>query len=249
VVNAHGKRHRPTTSATTNRLLEGSDLSPPRAWPREKRNSSDEDKRRPNQSPPARPRFESASVVSPSPDAGRFSGLRAFRLSPTSYRPSLPSPKASALNGFRSRLPLRGSPGFSPSSLWPGKAQAPARTTRYGGRRCQVKQYVVVDLIDHETVAEAFQDHLTSTCPADFDSDGLSDWDKRDIRARHVQRIRIGRPLPWCRQLRPNPRPSRRDRMHPCCLATPSRCWRQGPLRPAGWHRAPRWSDCRTRMQ
>jgi hypothetical protein len=62
-------------------------------------------------------RFEAALVVSPSPCVGRFSGSRAIRLSPFSYRPPLPSPRASALNGFRSRLPLRGSPGFSPGSL------------------------------------------------------------------------------------------------------------------------------------
>ncbi len=36
---------------------------------------------------------EPAQVVSPMPDAGRSSGLRALRLSPSSYFPLLPSSK------------------------------------------------------------------------------------------------------------------------------------------------------------
>jgi hypothetical protein len=51
---------------------------------------------------------------------GRSSGSRAVRLwiEPDSYRPSLPRLPGPVLrDGFRSHLPLRGSPGFAPGSL------------------------------------------------------------------------------------------------------------------------------------
>lgn len=52
---------------------------------------------------------------------GSMAGLRTSRRSgrePVSYRPSLPSRKASAYDGVRSSLPLRGSPGITPGSLF-----------------------------------------------------------------------------------------------------------------------------------
>lgn len=58
--------------------------------------------------------------VVPPPDFSRRSGCwQVFGLASLSafaafLRPPLPSPKASACRGRRSRLPLRGNPGFSP---------------------------------------------------------------------------------------------------------------------------------------
>jgi hypothetical protein len=67
--------------------------------------------------PPARLQVEPASVVSPSPGAGRSSGLRACRPSPTSYFHCFPATKGQCMLWNRSRLPLRGSPGVTPGSL------------------------------------------------------------------------------------------------------------------------------------
>jgi hypothetical protein len=67
--------------------------------------------------PPSRLPGRPAQVVSPMPDAGRSSGLRALRLSPPSYVHRFPAPKSQCVSWIRSRLPLRGSPGVAPGSL------------------------------------------------------------------------------------------------------------------------------------
>ena len=83
---------------------------------RERKRGLDPNQFRPTDLPrgfPGRP----AQVVSPMPDAGRSSGLRALRLSPPSYVHRFPAPKSQCVSWIRSRLPLRGSPGVAPGSL------------------------------------------------------------------------------------------------------------------------------------
>ena len=80
---------------------------------------------------------EPAKVVSPVPDAGRSSGLRALRLSPRSYYPLLPSSKrASACRGFVLAYRCGAVPDSHRVPFYSlGKLREPAWTAVYCGLR------------------------------------------------------------------------------------------------------------------